>query len=78
VLIPFCVHMRVALDVRPARREVDPFAKAPEALALWSREFFREVASRVWVVWEPHPTFFGIAVVPAPGGRFLTDTEPSP
>jgi len=38
------------LDVDQARREVEPFVKHPEALAIWSREFFQDVASRVRVV----------------------------
>lgn len=38
------------LDVDQARREVTPFAKRPDDLAVWSREFFRDVARRVVVV----------------------------
>ena len=35
------------LDVDQARREVQPFVRHPEALALWSRDFFLDVASRI-------------------------------
>lgn len=38
------------LDVDQARREVAPFVKKPEQLAIWSRDFFRDVASRIAVV----------------------------
>jgi hypothetical protein len=36
-----------ALDVEKARREVSPFVKDQAALALWSREFFHDVAVRI-------------------------------
>jgi hypothetical protein len=36
-----------ALDVEKARREVSPFVKDQAALALWSREFFQDVAGRI-------------------------------
>jgi predicted nucleotidyltransferase component of viral defense system len=35
------------LDVNQARREVEPFAKEPETLKIWSREFFRDVIRRI-------------------------------
>ena len=35
------------LDVEKARREVSPFIKDQAALALWSREFFHNVAERI-------------------------------
>ncbi|MBE0596149.1 MAG: hypothetical protein IH614_02645 [Desulfuromonadales bacterium] len=35
------------LDVDQARREVLPFVRNPEALAVWSREFFLDVARRI-------------------------------
>jgi len=35
------------LDVDQARREVEPFVRHPEALEIWSREFFHDVASRI-------------------------------
>lgn len=38
------------LDVKQARREVEPFVKNPEALEVWSREFFRDVIRRIVVV----------------------------
>jgi len=36
-----------ALDVEKARREVSLFIKDPSALAVWSRDFFRDVAGRI-------------------------------
>jgi len=38
------------LDVKHARREVDPFVKSPDNLAIWSREFFLDVATRIKIV----------------------------
>ena len=38
------------LDVNQARREVEPFVKNPESLTVWSREFFRDVVSRIVLV----------------------------
>jgi predicted nucleotidyltransferase component of viral defense system len=38
------------LDVNQARKEVEPFVKNPEALEVWSREFFRDVIRRIIVV----------------------------
>ena len=38
------------LDVKQARREVEPFVKSPENLSIWSREFFLDVALRIKVV----------------------------
>ena len=35
------------LDVDQARREVEPFVRDPEALAVWSKEFFLDVVKRV-------------------------------
>ena len=35
------------LDVTQARREVEPFVKDPEALTVWSRDFFRDVMRRI-------------------------------
>jgi hypothetical protein len=35
------------LDVERARKEVSPFVKDQAALALWSRDFFRDVAGRI-------------------------------
>jgi predicted nucleotidyltransferase component of viral defense system len=35
------------LDVDQTRREVEPFVKDPEALAVWSRDFFRDVIRRI-------------------------------
>ncbi|PIS18478.1 MAG: hypothetical protein COY36_03390 [Zetaproteobacteria bacterium CG_4_10_14_0_2_um_filter_55_20] len=36
-----------SLDVEQARREVAPFVRYPEALEIWSREFFHDVGSRI-------------------------------
>ena len=38
------------LDVDQARREVEPFVKHPEALAVWSWEFFHDLGSRIRLV----------------------------
>jgi hypothetical protein len=35
------------LDVTQARKDVAPFVKDQEQLALWSHDFFRDVASRI-------------------------------
>ncbi len=35
------------LDVDQARKEVEPFVRDPEALAVWSKEFFLDVVKRV-------------------------------
>ena len=35
------------LDVAQARRDVMPFVKDQQLLALWSHDFFRDVASRL-------------------------------
>ena len=38
------------VDVDQARKEVEPFVKNPDALKVWSKEFFRDVASRIVLV----------------------------
>jgi len=38
------------VDIDQIRREVEPFVKDPASLALWSKEFFLDVASRIKVV----------------------------
>ena len=38
------------LDIGQAVREVEPFVKNPEVLALWSHDFFREVALKIQFV----------------------------
>lgn len=38
------------LDVNQARKDVAPFVKDQEMLALWSKDFFRDVVSRIRVV----------------------------
>ena len=35
------------VDVNQARREVEPFVKNPDALEVWSKAFFEDVARRV-------------------------------
>ena len=35
------------LDASQARKEVEPFVKDPETLAVWSREFFHDVMRRI-------------------------------
>lgn len=35
------------LDVDQARRDVIPFTRNPDALTVWSRDFFRDVADRI-------------------------------
>jgi hypothetical protein len=39
-----------ALDVNQARREVASFVRHPQALEVWSQEFFKDVAGRIRVV----------------------------
>jgi len=38
------------VDIDQIRREVAPFVKDPTALAIWSKEFFLDVASRIKIV----------------------------
>jgi predicted nucleotidyltransferase component of viral defense system len=38
------------LNVDQARREVEPFVKNPEALKVWSKEFFHDVARRIALI----------------------------
>jgi predicted nucleotidyltransferase component of viral defense system len=38
------------LDVNQARKEVESFVKNPDALKVWSKEFFQEVARRIVLV----------------------------
>ena len=38
------------LDVDQARRDVAPFVKDRQALAIWSHDFFRDVAGRIVLV----------------------------
>jgi len=38
------------LSVDQARQEVEPFVSNPDSLAIWSRDFFRDVASRIQIV----------------------------
>ncbi len=40
------------LDLEQARQDVSPFVKDQQGLALWSREFFRDVAARIEIVEE--------------------------
>ncbi len=38
------------VDIDQIRREVEPFVKDPAVLAIWSREFFLDVASRIKII----------------------------
>jgi predicted nucleotidyltransferase component of viral defense system len=38
------------VDIGEIRREVEPFVKAPDALTIWSKEFFLDVAFRIKIV----------------------------
>ncbi len=38
------------LHVDQARKEVEPFVREPEALAVWSKEFFRDIVKRIVIV----------------------------
>jgi len=45
------LHDRVdSLNIDQARREVEPFVRHPEALAIWSRDFFHDIGSRIRLV----------------------------
>ena len=35
------------LDVKQARREAEPFVKAPESLAVWSKAIFHDIVGRI-------------------------------
>ncbi len=46
----FCtiLHKTIdTLDVNQARREVEPFVRNADTLAIWSREFFHDIVSRI-------------------------------
>ncbi len=38
------------LHIDQARKEVEPFVRDPEALAVWSKEFFRDIVKRIVIV----------------------------
>ena len=38
------------LSVDQARREVEPFVSNPDSMKIWSKDFFRDVASRIQLV----------------------------
>ena len=38
------------VNVEQARKEVEPFVKNPEALEVWSKEFFRDVAGKIVLI----------------------------
>jgi hypothetical protein len=38
------------LDVNQIKKEVEPFVLKPEALEVWSKEFFRDVIKRIVLV----------------------------
>ena len=35
------------VDLQQAQREVEPFVRDPEALAVWAREFFLQISQRI-------------------------------
>jgi hypothetical protein len=39
-----------SLDINKARHEVSPFVKDPEALSIWSKDFFHDIVSRIRLV----------------------------
>jgi predicted nucleotidyltransferase component of viral defense system len=43
-------HAIDKLDVNQIKKEVEPFVKNPEALEVWSTEFFRDVVKRILLV----------------------------
>jgi len=43
-------HAIDKLDVNQIKKEVEPFVKNPEALEVWSKEFFRDVVKRIVLV----------------------------
>jgi predicted nucleotidyltransferase component of viral defense system len=48
------------LDVDQASRDIAPFVKDQQALTIWSRDFFRDVASRIQIIDAPIPPSFPI------------------
>jgi hypothetical protein len=47
VFKPLLVQAIEKLDVSKARKEVEPFLKQPEVLAIWSKDFFGEIATQI-------------------------------
>lgn len=43
-------HRISQIDIDQARKEVEPFIKDPHSIALWSKEFFLDVASRIKII----------------------------
>jgi len=43
-------HAIDKLAVNQIKKEVEPFVKNPEALEVWSKEFFRDVVKRIVLV----------------------------
>ena len=41
------VHRQIKRVEFDYRKEVEPFVRNPEALDIWSRDFFRDVAARI-------------------------------
>jgi hypothetical protein len=41
------IHAINSLDLEKVRKEVEPFVKNPEALSIWSQEFFLDIVSRI-------------------------------
>ena len=44
------LHSIETLDVNQARKEAETFVRNPQDLAIWSKAFFRDVASRIQIV----------------------------
>lgn len=40
-------HRINQININQARKEVEPFVRSPESLALWSKDFFLDIASRI-------------------------------
>jgi predicted nucleotidyltransferase component of viral defense system len=41
------IHAINSLDLEQVRKEVEPFVKNPEALSIWSQEFFLDIVPRI-------------------------------
>lgn len=39
-----------SVDITKARSEVTPFVKDPEALSIWSRDFFHDIVTRIRLI----------------------------
>lgn len=55
ILTPERFHKKLSqrinqININQARKEVEPFVRSPESLALWSKDFFLDIASRIQFV----------------------------